>query len=136
MPRRTLITLTAVFVVLCLGVVAAISAAQDGRLFSTCNFDQATGDRGRAEHDSARAFDTLSPEVEDIVKCDGIVYGKTMGEIETLLGAPDRSKGRKWTYSMGIPASASEYGALRINFVRGRVAHADVPGQISRPIGI
>jgi hypothetical protein len=134
--RRLLIILPAVLVVLCLGVVVAIGAGRDGRLFSTCNFDRATWDRGRAEQDSARAFDILSPEVEDLVKCDGIVYGKTRGKIEALLGAPDRSTGRKWTYSMGIPARASEYGALRITFLRGKVAYASVPGEISRPTGI
>jgi hypothetical protein len=74
--------------------------------------------------------------VESLVKCDGLVYGKTRAEVQRMLGAPtSKPKGSDaWDYNVGIPSGlSSDYPPLTLVFGKdGRVQSASVPGYVER----
>ena len=128
----------ALFLLLVGGVVTAWIVVFDPRIFPGCDLDQSRWQEARQLVRQGRSFDAFEraePEVEDIVKCDHLVYGKSRGEVQKLLGGPDSRPGnsKPFYYNVGVPAGLSDYPGLDIRFdPDGRAAQASVSGHIER----
>jgi hypothetical protein len=133
-----LVAALVVFVVVAVPVAGYI-VLFDPRIFPGCHLDRQRWDEAReliGHGRSAEGFEKAEPEVEDIVKCDHLVYGKPRAEIIALLGRPSNRAGdnpRVFFYNVGIPEGLSDYPGLEIRFdERGMAAEASVAGYIER----
>ena len=118
------------------GVVAAVVIVFDPRILPGCKLDQDRWQEARQlaeQGHTADAFEKAEPEVEDIVNCDDLVYGKSRREVIQLLGAPD-SGPKKVTYAhydVGVPEFSSDYPGLDIRFdSSGHADEAAVSGYV------
>jgi hypothetical protein len=118
-------------------LIAGFVAVFDPRIFPGCNLDRKRWDEARrlvSDFRSNEAFEKAEPEVEDIVKCEDLIYGKTRPEVRELLGNPGQTSNRKFFfYNVGIPEGLSDYPGLDIRFDQGGTAvEAFVSGYIER----
>jgi hypothetical protein len=129
----TLVTLVGVAV-----LIGGYIALFDPRIFPGCSLDRDRWDESRQLVSDGRVFDAFrkaEPEVEDIVKCDHLVYGKARPEVRALLGDPSSTgkQGRFFFYNVGIPDGLSDYPGLEIRFDENSSAvEASVPDYIER----
>jgi hypothetical protein len=106
--RTTLLIAALVMLVGAAVLIGGYVALFDPRIFPGCNLDRKRWDESRQLVSDGRAFDAFGkaePEVEDIVKCDHLVYGKARHEVRELLGDPSSTgkRGRFFFYDVGIP---------------------------------
>jgi hypothetical protein len=119
--------------------VAGYIVLFDPRIFPGCDLDQQRWNEARqlvGHGRTSEGFEKAEPEVEDIVKCDRLVYGKPRAEITALLGKPSNHPGDSphfLFYNVGIPEGLSDYPGLQIRFDEsGAAVEASVPDYIER----
>lgn len=100
-------------------------------LVRDCSFEADEWIEGhRIERDADR-YDAMKSMAEDLVKCDDLVYGKSVSEVRDLLGPPDLTfnADRSWKYEIGIPPPRSDYPGLVLEYGANRtVQSAEVSG--------
>jgi hypothetical protein len=73
--------------------------------------------------------------VEDLVKCDDLLYGKSPADVRQMLGPPDKETRNPttWEYDVGIPRELSDYPRLEIVYGSDvRVDEVSVPSYVER----
>jgi hypothetical protein len=137
--RRVTLLVAALVVLVAVAVpVAGYIILFDPRIFPGCDLERQRWDEARQLVSDGRpfeGFERAEPEVEDIVKCDDLVYGKSRPEITALLGKPRNRPGDNphFFYNVGIPEGLSDYSPLQIRFDEsGAAVDASVTGYIER----
>jgi hypothetical protein len=92
-----------------------------------CHFDRAAWTEARG------AYDRAKPLAEDLVNCDGILYGHSRAQVQSLLGPRDFKARHGWGYDIGVPDGLSDYPGLQVEFGQdGKVKEVSVPAYIER----
>jgi hypothetical protein len=113
--------------------IGVLSADTSGCNYG-CAFDADAWRESRSLGGSAQ-FEQAEDVVEDLVKCDGLLYGKSPAEVRQKLGPPDKETRTPttWEYDVGIPKELSDYPRLEIVYGSDvRVDEVSVPSYVER----